>query len=292
LEELGLEGRDLDVFSSTIRKPNGMVLVTGPTGSGKTTTLYAALNAINTPDRDIATLEDPVEYILPYVRQTQINEEIGLTFARGLRSLVRQDPDVIMVGEIRDAESAEIAIRSALTGHLVLSTVHTNDAIGAIARLKDMGIEPFLIASSLLMVAAQRLLRRVCEKCREPVEVPPSTLEKLGLSPGEMVFSHGKGCVQCNQTGYHGRIAVFEVVEVTDRMKKAIMENASFDVLEDIARENGMRSLREDALAKAARGLTTLEEVLRMTREDEEAAARRRQGRKEHVPVGSSRSGR
>jgi type IV pilus assembly protein PilB len=275
LDDLGLEQRDLDVLRSMIVKPNGIILVTGPTGSGKTSTLYAALQEINTLDRNIATLEDPVEYMLPYVRQTQVNEDVGFTFARGLRSLVRQDPDVIMVGEIRDRESAEIAIRSALTGHLVFSTLHTNDAIGAIARLVDMGIEPFLIASSLIGVIAQRLLRRICARCSEPYDIPRDSLAALQieLKDGDDVRK-GKGCMLCSNTGYRGRVAVFEILQVTEEIKKAVLENASFDRMKALARKTGMRTLREDAVSKALRGITTIEEVLRMTKDEADDIAR------------------
>jgi len=275
LDDLGLEPRDLDVLRSMIVKPNGIILVTGPTGSGKTSTLYAALQEINTLDRNIATLEDPVEYMLPYVRQTQVNEDVGFTFARGLRSLVRQDPDVIMVGEIRDRESAEIAVRSALTGHLVFSTLHTNDAIGAIARLMDMGIEPFLIASSLIGIIAQRLLRRICPRCSEPYDIPADSLAAMQIEPEDGGdIRRGKGCMFCGNTGYKGRVAVFEILQVTDEMRKAVLENASFERMKAIAKKAGMRTLREDAVSKALRGITTIEEVLRMTKDEADDAAR------------------
>ncbi len=267
LSDLGLSPRDSDLLRSMILKPNGMVLVTGPTGSGKTSTLYAALQEINTLDRDIATLEDPVEYMLPYIRQTQVNEEIGLTFAKGLRSLVRQDPDVIMVGEIRDRKSAEIAIRSALTGHLVFSTLHTNDAVGAIARLLDMGVEPFLITSSLVGVMAQRLVRKICPRCKEPYNLPAKTLKSMNINlNGDQQIFHGKGCLQCENVGYKGRAAVFEILEVNEEIKKAVLDCASFEHIKKLAKENGMRSLREDAFAKALDGVTTLEEVIRVTK--------------------------
>lgn len=280
LDDLGLSLRDLEVLTSMIAKPNGMILVTGPTGSGKTSTLYAVLQKINTIDRDIATLEDPVEYILPMIRQTQINEDVGLTFAKGLRSLVRQDPDVIMVGEIRDRESAEIAVRSALTGHLVLSTVHTNDAVGAIVRLLDMGVEPFLLASSLLGIVAQRLLRRICPRCKEPYSLPGKTAAELGLSP-ETRFFAGKGCRRCGETGYSGRLAIFEVVEVNEALRNMVVGGADMEAIRAAARKGGTRSLREDGIDKAMKGLTTVDEVIRVTKAEYVP--------EQPVPVGGSR---
>ena len=268
LQELGLAPHHLAVVSRMIERPNGIVLVTGPTGSGKTTTLYSCINKINGLDRNIVTLEDPVEYHLGTIRQTQVDPDIGLTFARGLRALLRQDPDVILVGEIRDGDTAEIAVRSALTGHLVLSTLHTNDAAGAIPRLIDMKVEPFLLSSAMVGVLAQRLVRRICEKCRTPFEPPAELLARLGIGRGKTKFAHGKGCRACSGTGYHGRIGIFEVLEVNDEVRDLISSRASAEELARAVRRGGMGSLREDALRQAAEGMTTLEEALRVTNPD------------------------
>ena len=268
LEALGLAKNHFVVVSRMIERPNGIVLVTGPTGSGKTTTLYSCIHKINRVDRNIVTLEDPVEYHMSSIRQTQVDPDIGLTFARGLRALLRQDPDVILVGEIRDGDTAEIAVRSALTGHLVLSTLHTNDAAGAIPRLIDMKIEPFLLSSAMVGVVAQRLVRRVCEKCRAPFDPPPELLSDLGLGRGKTKFAHGKGCAACGGTGYHGRIGVFEVLEVNDEVRELITSRASAEDLARAVRKHGMGSLRDDAVRQAAEGMTTLEEALRVTNPD------------------------
>lgn len=268
MEELGLQPEPLAMLHRMIARPNGIVLVTGPTGSGKTTTLYACLHRINSVERNIVTLEDPVEIHLGTIRQTQVDPDVGLTFARGLRALLRQDPDVIMVGEIRDSETAEIAVRSALTGHLVLATLHTNDAAGAIPRLLDMEIEPFLLSSAVAGVVAQRLVRRVCERCRRPAEPPPALLEELRVPPGRHEFVRGTGCVACGQTGYRGRAGIFEVIEVDDALRERILARASSEDLARVARASGMVSLRDDALRKAERGITSLEEVLRVTAGD------------------------
>jgi len=214
------------------------------------------------------TLEDPVEYHLGTIRQTQVDPDIGLTFARGLRALLRQDPDVILVGEIRDSDTAEIAVRSALTGHLVLSTLHTNDAAGAIPRLIDMKIEPFLLPPAMVVVLAQRLVRRVCEKCRNPFEPPAELHARLGIGRGKTKFAHGKGCTACSGTGYHGRVGIFEVLEVNDEVRDLISSRASAEELARAVRRGGMGSLREDALRQAATGMTTLEEALRVTNPD------------------------
>jgi type IV pilus assembly protein PilB len=271
LEDLGFERDERVVMERLISKPNGILLVTGPTGSGKTTTLYAVLQKINKPEVNIQTLEDPVEYLLPMIRQTQVNEEIGLTFARGLRALVRQDPDVIMVGEIRDQQSAEIAIRSSLTGHLVLSTIHTNDAVGALARLIDMGIDPFLLASSLLGVVAQRLVRRICSQCKNEFAVPEQSLKSLNIQlNGDEKWYRGDGCETCNQTGYRGRVGVYEILEFSRGLRNAVMEGKSLETIREIAKKSGMCSLRDSALDKARQGLTTVEEVLRVTKLDAE----------------------
>jgi type II secretory ATPase GspE/PulE/Tfp pilus assembly ATPase PilB-like protein len=251
-----------------IRKPNGIVLVTGPTGSGKTTTLYACLHRIASVEQNIVTLEDPVEYHLGSIRQTQVDPDAGLTFARGLRALLRQDPDVIMVGEVRDAETAEIAVRSALTGHLVLSTLHTNDAAGALPRLIDMRIEPFLLASAMLGVVAQRLVRRVCDKCKQPVTPPADLAQALQIDPARGKFQHGKGCSACSGTGYRGRVGIFEVLDVDEEIQSLITLRAPAEEIARAARRAGMRTLREDAVRKAAEGVTTLEEALRVTKAD------------------------
>ncbi|MGE5174833.1 MAG: GspE/PulE family protein [Hyphomicrobiales bacterium] len=268
LNELGLAPEPLLVVERMIQKPNGIVLVTGPTGSGKTTTLYACIHRINTVERNIVTLEDPVEVHLASIRQTQVDPDSGLTFARGLRALLRQDPDVILVGEIRDGETAEIAVRSALTGHLVLSTLHTNDAAGALPRLIDMGLEPFLLSSAMIGVVAQRLVRRVCEKCKEPITPPEEVALELGLAAGAGDYVHGRGCRHCGQTGYRGRLGIFEVLEADDEIQSLIAGRAPAEEIARAARRVGMRSLREDAVRKAAQGRTTLEEVLRVTKRD------------------------
>jgi type IV pilus assembly protein PilB len=268
LPELGLAPGPLATVERMARKPNGIVLVTGPTGSGKTTTLYACIHRINSVERNIVTLEDPVEYHLGSIRQTQVDPDAGLTFARGLRALLRQDPDVIMVGEIRDAETAEIAVRSALTGHLVLSTLHTNDASGALPRLLDMRIEPFLLSSAMLGVVAQRLVRRVCDKCKRPITPPDDIATALDVDPAQGTFLHGAGCRSCSGTGYRGRLGIFEVLEVDEEIQALIHERAPAEEIARAARRAGMRTLREDAVRKAAGGLTTLEEVLRVTKRD------------------------
>jgi type IV pilus assembly protein PilB len=268
LEELGLFPEPLAIVARMIERPNGIVLVTGPTGSGKTTTLYSCIQRINTVERNIVTLEDPVEYHLGSIRQTQVDPDVGLTFARGLRALLRQDPDVILVGEIRDGETAEIAVRSALTGHLVLSTLHTNDASGAIPRLTDMKIEPFLLSSAMVGVLAQRLVRRICDKCKKKVKPPADLLAELGIQRGEGSFAHGAGCQTCGGTGYHGRVGIFEVLEVNDKVRDLISSRASAEDLARAVRAGGTGSLREDAIRKAAHGITTLEEALRVTNPD------------------------
>lgn len=265
LSDLGIAPGALALLERMVARPNGIVLVTGPTGSGKTTTLYACINTINTVNRNIATLEDPVEYHVTTVRQTQVDPDIGLTFARGLRALLRQDPDVILVGEIRDSDTAEIAVRSALTGHLVFSTLHTNDAVGAIPRLLDMQIAPYLLASALNGVVAQRLVRRVCEKCRRPVTPPDDLLASLGLPRGKGTFFEAAGCRACGDTGYKGRIGIYEVFDVSEEIRSLIASHAPMEELARAARRGGMQLLAEDAARKAARGLTSLEEVLRVT---------------------------
>jgi len=267
LEDLGFTEEMLVQYRRVITRPYGLILVTGPTGSGKTTTLYATLAILNSPERNIITIEDPVEYHLKMVRQSQVNPKAGLTFASGIRSILRQDPDIIMVGEIRDLETAQTAIHAALTGHLVLTTLHTNDAVGAIARLLDMGVEPFLITSSLVGVLAQRLVRSICPRCKEPHAVPPHLLNSLGLGL-QVTFYRGRGCHFCRDTGYRGRIGIFESLLMSDPQRELIMTRASAAELKRLALQEGMQELRTDGIRKAARGITSLEEVLRATQAD------------------------
>jgi general secretion pathway protein E len=266
LAEMGMAPKRLEIFEKLINKNTGILLVTGPTGSGKTTTLYAALNRINSMEKNIITIEDPVEYELKGVGQIQVNPKTELTFARGLRSVLRHDPDIIMVGEIRDLETVEIAIQASLTGHLVFSTLHTNDATGALTRLVDMGVEPFLIASSLLAVLAQRLVRRICPDCKEPFHPEESTLEELGL-PKDQVFYHGRGCDACMQSGYRGRAGIFELLVMDNDIRHLLTSGADSVRMKDMAVRNGMATLFEDGLLKVKTGLTTLNEVLRVTQE-------------------------
>jgi len=266
---LGFTDANLNIINQLIQASHGIVLVSGPTGSGKTSTLYACLAKINKPDLNILTIEDPVEYQLPGVGQVQVNPKIDLTFASGLRAFLRQDPDVIMVGEIRDRETAEIAIQASLTGHLVFSTVHTNDAPGAVTRLVDMHIEPFLIASSLMAVLAQRLVRTICPSCKEGYKPSREELAELGLSPTDTkMLYRGKGCEQCQQTGYIGRLGIFELMMVDDEIRQLILKNVDSNTLKAKARERGMITLREDGADKVRRGITTIEEVTRVTRDD------------------------
>jgi type IV pilus assembly protein PilB len=272
LNRFGFEPTALQGFIRAVESPYGMVLVTGPTGSGKTTTLYSALSRINRTDVNIMTAEDPVEYNLEGINQVQTHEEIGLTFARCLRAFLRQDPNVIMVGEIRDSETGSIAVKAALTGHLVLSTVHTNDAPSTIDRLVDMGVEPFLVAASLNLVLAQRLVRKVCPKCKAQVDAHPETVRELGIAPAEvkgLKFYQGRGCSHCNNTGYSGRQGVFEVMPVTPRVRKMILDRGSTQSLKGQAVAEGMLTLRQDALLKLKAGITTVEEVLRETARDD-----------------------
>ncbi len=272
LEDLGFDGVGLERFREAIRRPYGMIIVSGPTGSGKTTTLYAGLMEINTPDINLVTVEDPIEYQLMRVNQVQVNQDIGLTFANGLRSILRQDPDVVMVGEIRDFETADIGVKAALTGHLVFTTLHTNDSAGAITRLNDMGIEPFLISSSLILVLAQRLVRRICKSCKEEIEIDESVLRRaqvpLDAYGGRPKFYHGRGCKKCGGSGYRGRMAVFEVLKITETIRNLVIRQASSPEIKQKALEDGMRSLRMNAIDKAVEGYTTLEEVLRVTAPD------------------------
>jgi len=268
MTKLGFEPESLARFEEAIFKPWGMVLVTGPTGSGKTNTLYSALSKVNSPETNIMTAEDPVEFNLPGVNQVQMKEQIGLNFAATLRSFLRQDPNIILVGEIRDFETAEIAIKAALTGHLVLSTLHTNDAPSTINRLMNMGIEPFLVATSVQLIAAQRLTRKICGNCKEEVEVTPQALLALGYKKEEIgtfkVFK-GRGCDKCNSTGYKGRVALIEVMTINDEMRDLIMSGGSAIELKKRAIEDGMISLRRSGLIKIKEGVTTIEEVVRET---------------------------
>jgi type IV pilus assembly protein PilB len=256
-------------FTGAIEQPYGMVLVTGPTGSGKSTTLYSALNRINRPHSNIMTAEDPVEYNLDGINQVNVHEEIGLTFAASLKSFLRQDPNIIMVGEIRDLETASIATKAALTGHLVLSTLHTNDAASSINRLIDMGIEPFLTASSLNAIVAQRLVRRLCDKCKQEVTLHEETLKELRIteSPDELTVFQARGCVSCNDTGYAGRLGLYEVMPVSPTVRDMIIDRASTADIKEKAIEEGMLTLRADGLDKFKKGSTSLEEVLRETSE-------------------------
>jgi type IV pilus assembly protein PilB len=268
LESLGFPSREMEAFTEMISQPYGIVLVTGPTGSGKTTTLYSALKKINKEDVNIMTVEDPVEYQFPRIRQVQINPKAGLTFAGALRSFLRQDPDVIMVGEIRDLETAEIAVQAALTGHLVFSTLHTNDSPTAFTRLVNMGVEPFLVSSSLLGVLAQRLLRKVCGKCKEEYEPTEALLDTLGLK-GKLKegakFIRGKGCKICNNSGYKGRTGIYELLKVTPEIQERVLRKVSADEIRETARKQGMKTLHDSAVEKLLAGQTTPEEVMRVT---------------------------
>ncbi|HEV2284326.1 MAG TPA: ATPase, T2SS/T4P/T4SS family [bacterium] len=267
LGRIGMPNELLAAWEGLITKPHGMVIVTGPTGSGKTTTLYTALERINTPERNIVSVEDPVEYQIPRVNQVQVNTRAGLTFASGLRSILRQDPDIVLIGEIRDRETAQIAVQASMTGHLVLTTLHTNDAPGAATRLADMGVEPFLVTASLTGVLAQRLLRVICPQCKEAYTPPPDALRRLGLDAAhrrELRLYRGRGCDFCRGTGYRGRIGVFELMVMTDRLRALVLGGASADQLRAAAREDGMRLMRQDGVEKVLEGVTTVEELLRV----------------------------
>jgi len=262
---LGMSPDTVAGFDEAIHKPHGIILVTGPTGSGKTTTLYTALTQLNTPDRNIMTIEDPVEIRLPLVRQTQANPEIGLTFASALRSILRQDPDVVLVGEIRDRETAQIALQASLTGHLVLSTLHTNDAVGAVARLRDFGIPPFAINSALLCVGAQRLVRRVCAHCAKPYTPIEDEMFVYGIEPDQTAgFVLGEGCSECMNSGYKGRVGVYEVLRVTPSVQRVIENEGSTNEIRDAASVSGMRLMWQDGLEKARQGKTTIEELAKV----------------------------
>jgi type IV pilus assembly protein PilB len=270
MTQLGFTAEGLKKFEESITKPYGMALVTGPTGSGKTTTLYSALNKLNTTNKKILTAEDPIEYNFTGINQVQVKEEVGLTFASTLRAFLRQDPDIIMVGEIRDLETAEIAIKAALTGHFVLSTLHTNDCPSTVGRLMDTGVKPYLISSALTIVVAQRLLRRICDQCKYPVSnYNPQLLKEVGIEPEQLEgveFYRGKGCSNCSGTGFKGRVAVYEILVVDDDIRKTVtLDKFSEVLLRDVAKEKGMLTLRQEGLRKAIEGVTTLEEVLQKT---------------------------
>lgn len=269
LSQLGMPTSLAQQFNKLINQPHGIILVTGPTGSGKTTTLYATLEKINSSEKKIITVEDPVEYQMEGITQIHVNSKIGLSFASGLRSILRQDPDTIMIGEIRDHETATIAIESALTGHLVFSTLHTNDAAGAISRLQDMGVDSYLISSSLLAVQAQRLVRKICDNCRESAQITTIEANLLGVSADELsTIYHGKGCSSCGNTGYRGRIGLYELLIINDDIRKLINTGADANSIRKLAQQQGMILLREDALDKLKQGLTTPEEVLRVSKSE------------------------
>jgi type IV pilus assembly protein PilB len=268
MDKLGLDPDSNKRMRAAIDAPHGLILVTGPTGSGKTTTLYSCLNELNNPDYNIVTCEDPVEFQIPGINQVPIKKEIGLTFAAALRSILRQDPDIIMIGEIRDEETCEIAVEAALTGHQVLSTMHCNDAPGAVTRMDDMGIAPFLISSSVILACAQRLMRRICAVCKEPISYPAKMYDDLGIDPnffaGAQLFK-GRGCDRCKNTGYAGRCAIIEIMTVTDDVRKMILKRASGMDIAAVAVKDGMKNLRMVALDKAREGVSTLEQALALT---------------------------
>lgn len=271
LEELGMGRHDFDLVGRVILNSHGIILVTGPTGSGKSTTLYAALQRVNSPDKNIITVEDPIEYQMPGIGQIEVKPRIGLTFAAGLRSILRQDPDVILVGEVRDYETAEMAVQASLTGHLVFSTLHTNDSAGAITRLVNMGIEPFLVSSSTIAIMAQRLVRRICEQCKEPYEADPESLMGLGISreeaKGKTVW-RGTGCDHCQGRGYYGRTGIFELLIMMPHIQELTLKGVDSNVINREAKKEGMRTLREDGASKVFSGVSTIEEVLRVTRDE------------------------
>ncbi|MBQ7252182.1 MAG: Flp pilus assembly complex ATPase component TadA [Kiritimatiellae bacterium] len=276
MDKLGLAADDRELLDKLIRKPHGILLVTGPTGSGKSTSLYAWLHTINSVDKRILTVEDPIEYEMAGINQVQVQPEIDLTFARVLRAFLRQDPDVIMVGEIRDQETADIAIQASLTGHLVFSTLHTNDAAGAITRLVDMGVEPFLVASSVEALVAQRLVRRLCDNCKRPVKPDPEILKSMGFDPADLAggtLHEAVGCEACRQTGFRGRTGIYEILTLTDKIRQMIVDNRAASEIKAEALAAGMRTLKMDGWRKALAGETTLEEVVRVASDDEGASA-------------------
>ncbi|NBY01836.1 MAG: type II/IV secretion system protein, partial [Planctomycetes bacterium] len=265
IRDLGFNEDDFARFLNLIKRPNGIFLVTGPTGSGKTTTLYSAINELNTTERKIITAEDPVEYYLPGINQCEVKHNIGLDFSRIIRAMLRQAPNVILVGEIRDAETAKIAIEASLTGHLVFSTLHTNDAPSAITRLIDIGVQPFLVASSIIAVLAQRLVRRICPKCKEPYTPTPGDIKASGLTPeqvGNSKFMRGKGCANCNKTGYRGRQGIYEMLRLDGKLREMAFKGASALDMRRYAKSKGMRNLLDDGMLKVCKGMTTFEEVL------------------------------
>ncbi len=272
LSKLGFSDRSMKLMEEAIYKPFGMILVTGPTGSGKSTTLYSLINKLNTPDRNIITIEDPVEYLVDGLTQIEVKHDIGLNFAVGLKAVLRQSPDVVMVGEIRDSETADIAIKASLTGQLVLSTLHTNDAAGSLTRLVDMGLESFLVASSLIMVCAQRLCRRICPYCKKPMDVPKEAYAKIAhLLPENMVFYEGKGCERCRGTGFHGRLGITEILIIDDEIRAMLIGGkTSLDIARHACKSQGMRLLFEDAIDKMSQGLTTLTEVYRVSAQEQD----------------------
>ncbi|RUL82044.1 GspE/PulE family protein [Tautonia sociabilis] len=271
LKDLGFGEEDFKRYQSLIKRPNGILLVTGPTGSGKTTTLYASLNELNRPDVKIITAEDPVEYYLPGINQCEVKAKIGMTFARIIRAMLRQNPNILLVGEIRDEETANTAIQASLTGHLVFSTLHTNDAPSALTRLIDIGVQPFLVASSIIGIMGQRLVRKVCPKCRAKYEPPAHLLQGLGIRPeiaSKANFMRGKGCAHCNKTGYRGRLAIYELMMMTSQIREMTFKGESTQAIRKVARKQGMRTLFEDGMIKALKGITTIDEVLRITHHD------------------------
>jgi type IV pilus assembly protein PilB len=267
MENLGFLENDIEALRQSLNMPYGMIIVTGPTGSGKTTTLYSALSTINSVFKNIYTIEDPVEYQLPLIRQSQVNVKAGLTFASGLRSILRQDPDVILVGEMRDMETAELAIRSALTGHLVFTTLHTNNAASSLPRLIDMGVEPFLLASTIDTIISQRLIRLLCQNCREEYLPSASVIEGLGVAvPQDTKFYRAKGCKKCNDTGYKGRTIIYEIMKMNELLRSLILEKSGSDALADAARKSGIGTMYEIGIKKVILGLTSLEEIVSTTR--------------------------
>jgi general secretion pathway protein E len=271
LEELGMSGYTLNRMNDIIHRSHGIILVTGPTGSGKTTTLYAALTKINFADKNIITIEDPIEYQLDGIGQIQVMPKINLTFSNGLRSILRQDPDVIMVGEIRDLETAEIAIQASLTGHLVFSTLHTNDSAGAVTRLIDMGVEPYLVSSSVIAILAQRLVRLICPHCKEAYKPDPASLSDFSIKPSDIpkgIIYREKGCPECMNTGYRGRTGIYELLMMDDKIRRLTMQRAESNLIKKEGIKCGMTTLRQDGAAKVLAGISTIQEVLRVTQED------------------------